>query len=318
MPELDPEVIAFLATGAELVPPADTSAERAAFLTSSRRRVRKDTSDPARSAGISWFDSATGGPHESDLAYRVYRHDDEPPGGLLMYFHGGGWVGGSLDSQHVICLRLAKVTGCVIVSVAYRLAPEHPYPAPLDDCCHATRWAFDNIVDLAGRPVPIGLAGASSGGNLAAGVALRLRDDRTYPIRLLALFYPVLDSSRTGSSYMDRGTGYFLTSAMMTWYWRQYADPRHQRLPEVSPLHSPDLSGLPATIVVGPRNDPLSSEGREFARRLIESDVPVHYLPYLGQIHSFLGMFPDGAAAQHAYARVGAIARTTFADAETD
>ncbi len=214
-----------------------------------------------------------------ELPVRIY----EPAGagsGTLVYFHGGGWVIGSLETHDRVCRRLARSAGCRVVSVDYRLAPEHPYPAALIDAWAASAWA----IHTAEGPVAVG--GDSAGGNLAAVVALRARD-RGFPLALQLLLYPVTDAAMDTESYRALADGYRLTRAAMAWYWELYlagADPAD---PEASPLRAPDLSGVAPAFVATAEYDPLRDEGEAYARRLQEAGVAVTARRYVGLIHGF-------------------------------
>jgi acetyl esterase len=227
-----------------------------------------------------------------DLAVRVYASE---PGGLrpgVIYFHGGGWVFGNLDTHDTVCRAMAKESGAVVISVDYRLAPEHKFPAAADDSYAATVWAAANAERLGIDPGRIVVAGDSAGGNLATVVAMRCRDAGGPALALQILLYPVTDvSSFETASHREFGEGYFLTSSAMEWFYGHYADSTDlRRHPEVSPLLAPDLSGLPPALVITAEFDPLRDEGEAYAQRLEQAGVPVTVTRYPGMIHGFVSM----------------------------
>ncbi|WP_328298112.1 alpha/beta hydrolase [Streptomyces sp. NBC_00435] len=216
---------------------------------------------------------------------RIY---DPEPGArgrpLAVFLHGGGWVMCGLDSHDALCRALALASGAVVVSVDYRLAPEHPWPAAPDDALTVVLWARARAAELGCDPARLVVAGDSSGGNLAAVTALRAPE-------LIAgqlLFYPPLDASMGSRSVAEFAEGYFHTAAHMAWYWDQYGgDAAH---PHVSPLRAPDFSQLPRTLLVLADCDVLRDEGLAYGRRLGEAgvDCGVHLVP--GVFHGFLGL----------------------------
>jgi acetyl esterase len=213
---------------------------------------------------------------------RIYRPGDgELP--ALVYFHGGGWVVGSLDSHDALCRTLAARSGCVVVSVDYRLAPEHPFPAPVEDAWTATVWA-----DGAFPAVAVG--GDSAGGHLAAVAALRARE-RGLTLALQVLVYPVLDYAFDTASYEEHGTGTNLTEETMRWFWAQFVpDGTSVDDPEVSPLRAKELFGVAPALILTAECDPLCDEAEVYAERLLEAGVPVAMSRYDGLVHGFLRM----------------------------
>ena len=225
-----------------------------------------------------------------DLALRLYH-----PGGaarpLLVYLHGGGWVIGDLEIQDGLCRNLANRAGSAVLSVDYRLAPEHPYPAALDDAWAALEWAAANAERLnvdAGR---LGIAGDSAGGNLAAAAAVRARDRGAPSLRVCVVLCGVTDCRTDDRSMMELADGYFVTRERMAWYWEQYAPAGIDRTAgELSPLRA-DLTGLPPTVVVTAGLDPLRDQGVDFARACCAAGVDTALIHRPGTIHGFLG-FP--------------------------
>lgn len=224
---------------------------------------------------------------------RLYAPPGEASGTLVVFFHGGGFVFGSLDSHYdVTCRALCAGAGCHVLSVDYRLAPEHPFPAAVQDADLALEWATAEAAALGADPHRIVLAGGSAGGNLAAVAALRARDrGRPVPCGQL-LFYPVTDAPGSTPSYRDFAQGYYLTRADMDWFWRQYVpDPAQETEPAAAPLRAADVAGLPPALIVTAGHDPLRDEAEAYAARLQQAEVPVVLRRYPGMIHGFLA-FP--------------------------
>lgn len=237
------------------------------------------------------------------IPMRCYRPKREQPPGVLVYLHGGGWTLGSIESHDPVCRSLAGAAGCVVVSVGYRLAPEHKFPAALEDCAAATRWVFRNHRHL-GAPRKVAIGGDSAGGNLAAAVVLKNRDSGG-PVPLCQLLVcPVIgDPRRDSDSYREFGQGYFLTSTDMNWFWENYrrrSEDEHD--PYALPLNARDLSGLPPAIILTAEYDPLRDDGERYARKLREAGVSVYLKRYKGVFHGFwnmAGVLDPGRAALH-------------------
>lgn len=208
--------------------------------------------------------------------------------GALVFAHGGGWVSGDLDTNDGLCRRLAAATGALVVSVAYRLAPEHPYPAAIDDLQRALEWLATGASGLLGPHAPIGVAGHSAGGNLAAALALRCLAGAAPAIRVQVLLSPVLDADDERQSYLECEEGLPLTAADMRWFWSQYA-PSDRRLdPQASPLRAPSLAGSAPAVIVAAEADPLRDEAIAYARRLSDAGVPTTFELVPGVPHLFL------------------------------
>jgi acetyl esterase len=242
--------------------------------------------------------AATG--RAGDVPVRVYRPAAEGPLPAIAYYHGGGFVIGSLDTHDGTCRALANATGCAVVSVDYRLAPEHRFPAAPEDCWSALAWMASEGEALGLDPERLAVAGDSAGGNLAAATALLARE-RGPELRFQLLVYPVTDHGFDTPSYLENGEGYFLSAAMMRWFWQQYLeDASHGADPLASPLRAADLAGLPEALVLTAEYDPLRDEGEAYAARLRAAGVPTELQRYPGQIHGFFSMFDlmdDGRAA---------------------
>jgi acetyl esterase len=242
---------------------------------------------------------------------RVYSPSSSAPG-LVVYFHGGGWVVGTLDGWDASVRNLAAASGCDVVSVDYRLAPEHVFPAAADDAYDALVWAASAGGLAAGRPVVV--AGDSAGGNLAAVSALRARDFGGPPIALQVLVYPVVDCDLDRRSYHEYdGDEMILNRRDMVWFWDHYApDPATRANPYASPLRASSLSGLPPAYLVTAEHDPLRDEGFAYADRLRAARVPVEHRHYGSQIHAFFtftGVLDD---ADNAVTEAGATIRSAL------
>lgn len=224
------------------------------------------------------------------VTVRVYQPGASAPAPMLLYFHGGGWVVGDLESHDEVCRQLSVGVGAVVVSVEYRLAPEHPFPAGLEDCFAATRWASDNADALGGDSHRLVVAGDSAGGNLATAVCLLARERGGPEIAHQLLIYPVTDHNLETASYRDNAEGYFLTRDMMEWFWEQYLpDAAQPADPLAAPLQA-ELAGLPPATVITAGYDPLRDEGIAYAEKLAAQGVPVEQREFEGLIHGFIGM----------------------------
>jgi acetyl esterase len=223
------------------------------------------------------------------LPLRIYTPLGTGPFPLMVFFHGSGFVVCSLDTHDGMCRNLCAGTGCLVVSVDYRLAPEHKFPAAPDDCLAATRWAVANAGALGGDPGRVFVAGDSAGGNLAAVTALRLRDEGGPKLLGQLLIYPVTDYYDPGTaSMMENADGYGLTRHGMIWFWDHYlASPSDGANPSASPYRAADLGGLPPALVVTAEYDPLRDEGENYADRLRQAGVPTEMKRWDGMNHGF-------------------------------
>lgn len=231
---------------------------------------------------------------------RLYRSSDSTSAPLLIYYHGGGWVIGDLDTHDDICRKLARDARCSVVAVDYRLAPEHPAPAALDDCIAATKWMFSNAATIGVDPARIAIGGDSAGGNLAALVSLHAGVKPVFQL----LVYPATDMRMDYPSHRENAQGYLLTADSMTWFIGHYlqGDERKKHEPLYSPILSDDgtLKKSPPTLVITAEFDPLRDEGEAYAARLAAVGVPTSTVRFNGQIHAFFGMselLDDAAAA---------------------
>lgn len=225
------------------------------------------------------------------------------PNALVVYFHGGGWVTGHIDDFDTLGRKLAIRTQCAVLLVNYRLAPEARFPAAIDDGMSALQWAVTRGRELlcSDSLPPLIVAGDSAGGNIAAVVARRARDNELLCIAAQVLLYPVTDADFGRPSYLDANLQPLLTAEMMRWYWDHYLPDITQRQhPDASPLAADDLRGLPPTLLITAEYDPLRDEGEAYAARLIEAGVPIQVERYSGQFHgfvSFVNVLPGSAAA---------------------
>ena len=219
--------------------------------------------------------------------------------GVIVYYHGGGWVLGAPDQYDTLARALAQRTSCAVVLVDYRLAPEHRYPTAVNDAWTALEWVAANIGRIAGRPVPLVVAGDSAGGNLAAVVAQRARSDGP-EIALQVLVYPVTDCDLSTASYLEPDNQLIIGRETMAWFWDHYLPDRAQRTgPEASPLRASTLAGLAPAVIVTAEHDPLRDEGEAYARRMAEFGIPVEHKRFEGQMHGFftlVGLLPGSAA----------------------
>jgi acetyl esterase len=217
------------------------------------------------------------------IPVRVYRPEGEGALPVVAYFHGGGWAVGSIDSFDTVCRALANASGAVVASVGYRLAPESPFPAALEDCAAVTRWLGIEAHEVGADPTRVAVAGDSAGGNLAMGVARRMRDK----VAGTALIYPVCDAGLNTPSYRDFKERYGLTAAGMQRYWNLYLDGADGFQADASPLRADDLAGLPPTYVLTAEFDILRDEGEALVKKLREAGVDVTHERFEGTIHGF-------------------------------
>lgn len=224
-----------------------------------------------------------------DVRIRVYAPDTPTPLPIVVYFHGGGWLLGDLDTHDCLCRHLANRSACVVVAVGYRRAPECKYPGALNDCMAVVRHIAENAEEYQADAGRIAVAGDSAGGNLAAAAALRARDEGGPKIALQLLIYPITDNNFGTASYKDFAEGYGLTRDGMQYFWKQYlADERDAASPYASPLRAESLQGLPPAHIITAEYDVLRDEGQAYARRLAEAGVPTTTRHYEDMIHGFV------------------------------
>lgn len=212
------------------------------------------------------------------------------PRGVLLYLHGGGWVVGSIAEHEALGRQLAEETRCVVVLASYRLAPEAPWPAAVDDAWAALQWVERNRVTLVGPDAPVVVAGDSAGGNLATILARRARDEGAPSIDLQVLVYPVTDHDFDNGSYTDPANQLALNRETLRWFWDHYVAVGRRDHPDVSPLRADDLSQLPPAVIVTAEHDVLRDEGAAYAERLREAGVAVEHRDFPGQMHGFFTM----------------------------
>jgi acetyl esterase len=217
------------------------------------------------------------------------RREAPPP--VLVYYHGGGWVIGDLDTHDTLCRELANSAGCAVVAVDYRMGPEHVFPAAVDDCLAATRWVRDQASQLGVDATRLAVGGDSAGGNLATVVALALRDAGDLPLRLQLLIYPATDQRRGWPSHTTNGQGYLLTADTMNYFHDHYLPDQAMDLDwRASPLLHPDLSKLPPALVLTAGYDPLRDEALQYSHRLTLAGNSVTHINFERQIHGFITM----------------------------
>lgn len=311
---LDPEIRRFLdnANAAGLPPLYEQPLEHVRQATRAAAPLLFGAADPVASVEDLEVPAAGGQP----VPVRVYRPRGESEGGaprgVLVWFHGGGWVIGDLESHDPLCRSLAARSGCVVVSVGYRLAPEHVFPAAVEDSWAATQWVAEQGAALGIDPERLAVGGDSAGGTLAAVVALRARD-AGLPVRLQALVYPVTDCDFSTESYDENAEGFGLTLDSMAWFWNLYAPGELRFHPDAAPLRAESLAGVAPAIVLTAEYDVLRDEGDAYAARLAEAGVPVAHRPYAGMIHGFFRMPGMASRGSDAIDEVAAAVRAATA-----
>ena len=288
-PKLDPAVRQLLeAAEAEGNPPLESfSPEEARKLAIESLKTAGGTPEPVRSIE----NLRIPGP-DCEIPIRIYTPDAPAPRPALVYFHGGGWVVCDLDTHDVVCTAIAHRAGAVVIAVDYRLAPEHKFPAAVTDSYAATAWVASNAKRLGIDPKRISVGGDSAGGNLAAVVSLKSRDEDGPAIALQVMVYPATDlSSFDTPSYQEFGESHYLTKSEMEWFRQHYLRSMEDaRDPHASPLLALDLSELPPALIITAECDPLRDEGEAYAKRLANDGVPVKYTCYPGMIHPFFSL----------------------------
>ena len=290
-------------------PPLHTLSVEQARAASAAARVKPEVQEPVARVE----DLAIPGP-AGDIPARLYSPNPDAQLPALIYFHGGGWVLGDLDSHDPLCRALANRAAAAVVSVDYRLAPEHKYPAAAEDAYAAVVWLAEHGAQWGADPARIAVGGDSAGGNLAAVAALMARDRGGPELRAQVLIYPVTNCDFGVESYRLNGDGSVgLSEDAMRWFWRCYTrSPAEAAEPYASPLRADTLLGLPPALIITAEYDPLRDEGEAYAARLERSGVPTQLVRYDGVIHGFVGQlaaFPEGGDAAD---RIAQFLRKTF------
>ncbi|WP_345680123.1 alpha/beta hydrolase [Yinghuangia aomiensis] len=271
-----------------------------ASLAATRERVRAHMSAMAPPRAVhSVVERGVPGP-SGPIPMRVYRPRPTPGLPVLVYAHGGGWVMGDLDTHDALCREISLRADVVVAAVDYRLAPEHPFPAPLEDFHAAARWVVGNAAQLGADPGRVAVGGDSAGGNLAAAACLLARDRGEPQFALQWLSYPALDGASERRSWETYADGPMLTVDNARTMWRMYAGQADLREPYLSPLHADSLAGLPPALVATPQHDHGHDDAAAFAQRLQDSGVPVEFASFEGLCHGFLPLFAQVPAAMDA------------------
>jgi acetyl esterase len=275
------------------------------------RSVQEAGGEPEQVAEV--VDDTVPGP-AGPLPIRVYRAADRRPAPVLVYFFGGGWTLGTIDTSDGICRALTNAVGCTTISVGYRLAPEHRFPAAIEDCYAGTSWIAAHADEFGVDAARIAVGGDSAGGNLAAGVTLLARQRGGPGITHQLLVYPNTDYLSDTPSIRENNDPLLFNSTSVDWYWRNYLNsPEDGANPLVSPLRAPDLTGLPAATVITAEYDPLRDQGELYAERLRAAGVPVESTRYEGMVHGFFAMSGVLDGGRRAVAQAARSLRDAFA-----
>ncbi|MBV8593686.1 MAG: alpha/beta hydrolase [Caulobacteraceae bacterium] len=310
---LDPHFDAMLKAEAAAAPPDAPALETLppeilrAFYREQRRGQNLATS-PAEVVARDLEVAGAAGP----IAARLYTPPGFlPPGPCLVYFHGGGWVIGDLETHDAHCRRLALHSAALVLAVDYRLAPEHPFPAGHDDAMAAARWAFDHAGEIGANPARIGVGGDSAGGNLAAATAIALRGDPRRRLKFQLLLYPATWPNAQTTSRRERD-GPVLTRAVMDWFERTLAALGHPEERRAMPARADDLAGLPPALVITAGHDPLEHEGRDYALALQAAGVEARWVNYDTLVHDFFIMGDVSPAVAEAARETGAAVKAAL------
>ncbi len=264
--------------------------------------------------GLLIEDGTIPGP-DSELATRLYRPQDlEGPLPILIFFHGGGYVIGDRNTHDIPCRRLALSARCLVISVDYRLSPEHPFPAPVHDAWAATRWVVAHAAELGGDPARVAVGGDSAGGNLSAVVCHLAKREGGPKLAYQLLIYPGTDLTGSMPSHKTLGQGYRLTAELLDWFMKHYfsqGGDRHQLI--ASPLFADDFTELPPAYILTAGYDPLKDEGGAYADKLSKAGVEAVHVEYEGMIHGFITMGGVVDTATEALEACGAALRQAFA-----
>ena len=278
------------------------------------RRMSKQRPAPGAVAEVARVENRSIPGPAGEIPVRIYWPRVPQSDGVLVFFHGGGWVLCDLDSHDGTCRALCDGAGCITVSVDYRLAPEHRFPAAPEDCFAATRWVAANARELGADPARVAIGGDSAGGNLSAVVALMARERGGPSLVHQLMVYPVTDLAFESPSMKENAVGYMLTTEAMIWFREQYlAKARDGQDPLASPLLAKDLAGLPPATVITAEFDPLRDEGEAYAARLRQAGIATDLRRYDGVIHGFFGMAELLPQARQAIAQACGNLRKAFA-----
>ena len=226
--------------------------------------------------------------YTADIHVRVFRPNDSDNLPCIIYFHGSGWTLGFIDLFNPCLSKLSKESQSIVIAVNYQKSPEHPFPTPFNDCYASLEWVVRNTETLGIDPTNISVGGDSAGGNLAAAVALRCRDEVLVELASQLLVYPCTNKEFNTSSYLEYSEGFGLTTRAMQWFWDQYLqNPADAENPYACPARAESLKGLPPTVLITAQYDPLSSDGENYRDRLIEDGVQVTFKEFEGVIHGF-------------------------------
>jgi len=306
---LDPQAKAFLDQAAAAGTPPLTSLP----VPEARQAIRALFGVETAEAIAKVEDRKIPGP-AGQIPVRVYTPKGKGPLPVLVFFHGGGWVIGDLETHDNTCRQLANGAACIVVAVDYRLAPEHKFPAAPEDCYAATKWVALNAASFGGDPARIAIGGDSAGGNLAAAVGVMAADRGAPTFVHQLLIYPVTNYAFDTPSYRENADGYLLTKEGMTWFWGHYlntdADGQNAY---ASPLRARDCRRVPPAFVITAEFDPLRDEGEAYAARLKEAGVPVEVKRYHGMIHGFFSLGHIMEQGKQAVADAVARLRAAFA-----
>ena len=241
----------------------------------------------------------------SNLPIRIYRPSEENNLPALVFFHGGGWVLNFLDIYEPALRKIAKNGNFVIIAVEYQKAPEHPYPAPLDDCYVTLKWVIENAEELGINLAAIGVGGDSAGGNLASSVALKACNEQLISLAFQLLIYPCNDNQMNYPSATNYSQGYGLTTQAMKWFWNQYLSKvEDQKDPYAVPAKANSLRGVAPAILIAAEFDPLTDDAKNYYQKLIKDSVPAIHKEYAGQIHGFFNLSGVTEDAESLYSEI--------------
>jgi len=277
----------------------------------------------ARAADLAAIQAASGGGEPvyevtdltvEELPARLYRPDASADKPVLVYFYGGGWTLGSIETSDAVCRTLANATGALVLAAGYRLAPEHKFPTAVYDCFAAVRWVADNAARLGADPARIAVGGDSAGGNLAAAVTLLARDRGGPALAAQLLVYPNTDYESDTPSLRENTDPLLFNRTSVGWYWGHYLNsPADGVDPLASPLRADDLSGLPPALVITAEYDPLRDQAEQYAAALSQAGVPVVASRYDGMVHGFFCMAGELDAGRRALAEAAGFLSKTLA-----